>query len=42
MTAADPSDSAQPPHGLFEYGYRIRDGQLWVRGGQLSRPSEPV
>ena len=27
--------SGPPPRGLFEYEYEIRDGQLWVRGGQL-------
>jgi menaquinol-cytochrome c reductase iron-sulfur subunit len=34
--------SGPPPHGLFEYENRIRDGQLWVRGGQLPTLSEPV
>jgi nitrite reductase/ring-hydroxylating ferredoxin subunit len=27
--------SGPPPRGLFEYEYEVRDGQLWVRGGQL-------
>jgi len=27
--------SGPPPRGLFEYEYAVRDGQLWVRGGQL-------
>jgi menaquinol-cytochrome c reductase iron-sulfur subunit len=27
--------SGPPPRGLYEYEYEIRDGQLWVRGGQL-------
>jgi len=27
--------SGPPPRGLFEYEYQIREGQLWVRGGQL-------
>ena len=27
--------SGPPPRGLFEYQYEIRQGQLWVRGGQL-------
>ena len=27
--------SGPPPRGLFEYEYEIREGQLWVRGGQL-------
>ena len=27
--------SGPPPRGLFQYEYEIREGQLWVRGGQL-------
>ena len=27
--------SGPPPRGLFQYEYQIREGQLWVRGGQL-------
>jgi Rieske Fe-S protein len=27
--------SGPPPRGLFEYEYRVKDGQLWMRGGQL-------
>ena len=27
--------SGPPPRGLYEYEYAVRDGQLWVRGGQL-------
>jgi menaquinol-cytochrome c reductase iron-sulfur subunit len=34
--------SGPPPRGLFEYEYRIRDGQLWVRGGQIPTLSEPA
>jgi Rieske Fe-S protein len=34
--------SGPPPHGLFEYDYEIRDGQLWVRGGRIPTLSEPV
>jgi len=29
--------SGPPPRGLFEYEYQVRDGVLWVRGGQLRR-----
>jgi menaquinol-cytochrome c reductase iron-sulfur subunit len=32
--------SGPPPRGLFEYEYRIQDGQLWVRGGQIPTLSE--
>jgi menaquinol-cytochrome c reductase iron-sulfur subunit len=34
--------SGPPPRGLFEYEYEIRQGQLWVRGGQLPTLSGPV
>ena len=34
--------SGPPPRGLFEYEYRVRDGELWVRGGQLPTLSRPV
>jgi len=32
--------SGPPPRGLFEYAYQVRDGQLWVRGGQIPTLSE--
>ncbi len=34
--------SGPPPRGLYEYAYRIRNGQLQVRGGQTPTLSEPV
>ena len=34
--------SGPPPRGLFEYEYRIQNGELWVRGGQLPTLSEPA
>lgn len=34
--------SGPPPRGLFEYEYEIRDGQLWVRGGQIPTLSQPA
>jgi menaquinol-cytochrome c reductase iron-sulfur subunit len=34
--------SGPPPRGLFEYKYKIENGQLWVSGGQLPTLSEPV
>src|SRR4029450_9274663 len=33
--------SGPPPRGLFEYEYQVRDGVLWVRGGQLPTLSGP-
>src|SRR2546422_8350956 len=33
--------SGPPPRGLFQYEYRIRDGQLWVRGGELPTLAGP-
>ena len=34
--------SGPPPRGLYEYQYEIRDGHLWVRGGELPTLSGPV
>ena len=34
--------SGPPPRGLYEYVYKMEDGQLWVRGGELPTLSEPV
>ena len=34
--------SGPPPRGLFEYEYEIREGRLWVRGGQLPTLAGPV
>ena len=34
--------SGPPPRGLFEYEYRVHDGVLSVRGGQLPTLSRPV
>jgi menaquinol-cytochrome c reductase iron-sulfur subunit len=34
--------SGPPPRGLFEYEYRLRDGQLWVRGGELPTLAGPA
>jgi Rieske Fe-S protein len=34
--------SGPPPRGLYEYNYQVRDGQLWVQGGQIPTLSEPV
>ena len=34
--------SGPPPRGLFEYAYQVRDGKLWVQGGQIPTLSEPV
>jgi menaquinol-cytochrome c reductase iron-sulfur subunit len=31
-----------PPRGLFEYEYKIENGELMVRGGQLPTLSEPL
>jgi quinol---cytochrome c reductase iron-sulfur subunit, bacillus type len=34
--------SGPPPRGLYQYEYKIEQGQLWVRGGQLPTLSEPL
>jgi Rieske Fe-S protein len=34
--------SGPPPRGLFEYESEVRQGDLWVRGGQIPTLSEPA
>lgn len=34
--------SGPPPRGLYEYSWRVQDGELWVKGGQLPTLSEGV
>jgi nitrite reductase/ring-hydroxylating ferredoxin subunit len=34
--------SGPPPRGLYEYKYKIENGQLWVHGGQLPTLSQPL
>jgi len=34
--------SGPPPRGLFEYAYRVEDGELFVKGGELPTLSSPV
>jgi menaquinol-cytochrome c reductase iron-sulfur subunit len=34
--------SGPPPRGLFEYEYQVRDGQLWVRGGEMQTLAGPA
>ena len=34
--------SGPPPRGLYEYKYKIENGQLLVHGGQLPTLSQPV
>ncbi len=34
--------SGPPPRGLYEYKYKIEDGQLWVYGGQLPTLNQPT
>ena len=31
-----------PPRGLFEYKYKVENGQLWIEGGYLPTLSEPT
>lgn len=31
-----------PPRGLFEYTYKVENGQLWVKGGEMPTLSNPV
>src|SRR5439155_4486686 len=34
--------SGPPERGLFEYAYKVQEGQLWIRGGELPTLSEPA
>jgi len=34
--------SGPPPRGLFEYEAEVRNGEVWVRGGQLPTLAGPV
>ena len=34
--------SGPPPRGLYQYEHKIKDGQLWVRGGQIPTLSQPA
>jgi menaquinol-cytochrome c reductase iron-sulfur subunit len=34
--------SGPPPRGLYQYAHRVRQGKLWVRGGETPTLSEPV
>lgn len=31
-----------PPRGLFQYDYKVENGELWVKGGQMPTLSNPV
>jgi menaquinol-cytochrome c reductase iron-sulfur subunit len=31
-----------PPRGLFEYNYKVENGELWVKGGEMPTLSNPV
>lgn len=31
-----------PPRGLYQYDYKVENGQLWVKGGEMPTLSNPV
>ena len=31
-----------PPRGLFQYDYKVENGELWVKGGEMPTLSNPV
>lgn len=31
-----------PPRGLFQYDYKVENGQLWVKGGEMPTLANPV
>lgn len=34
--------SGPPPRGLYKYQYRVADGQLWIKAGQLPTLGQPL
>jgi Rieske Fe-S protein len=34
--------SGPPPRGLFEYDYKVENGQLWIRGGEMPTLANPA
>jgi menaquinol-cytochrome c reductase iron-sulfur subunit len=34
--------SGPPPRGLFEYQYKVENGQLWIKGGEMPTLSNPA
>ena len=33
--------SGPPPRGLYEYKYKVENGQLWIHGGELPTLTQP-
>lgn len=31
-----------PPRGLFQYDYKVENGELWVKGGEMPTLSSPI
>jgi Rieske Fe-S protein len=34
--------SGPPPRGLFEYQYKVENGRLWIKGGEMPTLSNPA
>lgn len=34
--------SGPPPRGLFEYDYKVENGDVWVKGGEMPTLANPV
>jgi Rieske Fe-S protein len=34
--------SGPPPRGLFEYDYKVENGHLWIKGGQMPTLADPA
>ena len=34
--------SGPPPRGLFEYEYKLENGQLWIKGGEMPTLANPA
>ncbi len=42
ITKTEPRAAGPPPRGLFQYDYKVENGQLWVKGGEMPTLSNPV
>jgi Rieske Fe-S protein len=34
--------SGPPPRGLYEYNYKVENGQLWIKGGEMPTLANPA
>jgi menaquinol-cytochrome c reductase iron-sulfur subunit len=34
--------SGPPPRGLYQYDYKVKNNELWVKGGEMPTPANPA